>query len=73
MNTARPPFDPAVYGPDALIMKGVNGVNWHLADYAARGGYQALRKITSFATSSSVRSTPSLRTASRNRGYFGSQ
>jgi NADH-quinone oxidoreductase subunit F len=45
MNTARPPFDPAVYGPDALIMKGVDGLNWRLKDYEARGGYQALRKI----------------------------
>jgi len=45
MNTARVPFDPAVYGPDALIMKGVNGLNWRLKDYEARGGYGALRKI----------------------------
>ena len=45
MNSAHPPFDPAVYGPDALIMKGVNGVNWRLKDYEARGGYQALKKV----------------------------
>ena len=45
MNTAHPPFDPAVYGPDALIMKDVNGANWRLKDYEARGGFQALRKI----------------------------
>ena len=45
MNTAHPPFDPGVFGPDALIMKGVNGTNWRLKDYEARGGYQALRKI----------------------------
>jgi len=45
MNTARVPFDPAVYGPDALIMKGVNGLNWGLKDYEARGGYGALRRI----------------------------
>ena len=27
------------------IYAGLNGANWHLADYEARGGYQALRKI----------------------------
>jgi NADH-quinone oxidoreductase subunit F len=39
------PFDPAKYGPDALIMKGCNGANWGIKDYIARGGYSALRKI----------------------------
>ena len=33
------------YGPDAVIMKGLDGSNWRLADYEARGGYRALRKI----------------------------
>jgi NADH-quinone oxidoreductase subunit F len=45
VKSAFPPFDPAVYGPDALIMKGINGLNWRLADYLARGGYDALKKI----------------------------
>jgi NADH-quinone oxidoreductase subunit F len=45
VNTARVPFDPSVYGPDALIMKGVDGLNWRLGDYEARGGYGGLRKI----------------------------
>jgi NADH-quinone oxidoreductase subunit F len=45
VKSAFPPFDPGVYGPDAIIMKGVDGTNWRLADYEARGGYQALRKI----------------------------
>jgi NADH-quinone oxidoreductase subunit F len=27
------------------ILAGLNGSNWHLADYEARGGYAALRKI----------------------------
>jgi NADH-quinone oxidoreductase subunit F len=45
VKSARPPFDPAVYGPDALILKGIDGTNWRLGDYEARGGYQALRKI----------------------------
>ncbi len=45
MITAFPPFAADAYGPDAVIMKGVTGANWRLADYVARGGYQALRKI----------------------------
>jgi NADH-quinone oxidoreductase subunit F len=45
VKTSRPPFATDAYGPDALIMKGVDGLNWRLQDYQARGGYQALRKI----------------------------
>lgn len=33
------------YGPDAVIMKGLTGDNWHLADYEKRDGYAALEKI----------------------------
>src|SRR5690242_19960752 len=33
------------YGPDAILMAGLNGKNWRLADYQSRGGYEALRKI----------------------------
>ena len=33
------------YGPDAVLMAGLNGRNWRLADYVARGGYEALKKI----------------------------
>ena len=33
------------YGPDAILMRGLTGTNWRLADYVARGGYSALRKI----------------------------
>jgi NADH-quinone oxidoreductase subunit F len=33
------------YGPDAILMTGLDGSNWHLKDYEARGGYGALRKI----------------------------
>jgi len=36
---------PVNYGPDALIMKGIDGNNWRLKDYEARAGYQALKKI----------------------------
>ena len=45
MRSAFPPFDPAVYGPDAIILKDLDGTNWRLKDYEARGGYQALKKI----------------------------
>ena len=45
MKSAFPPFDPAVYGPDAIILKGIDGTNWRLKDYEARGGYQALKRI----------------------------
>jgi NADH-quinone oxidoreductase subunit F len=40
-----PPFPPDHYGPDALIMKDIDGLNWRLADYEKRGGYSALKKI----------------------------
>ncbi len=47
MKSSYPPFAPGLYGPDAIIMAGIDGTNWHLADYVARGGYEALRKILS--------------------------
>src|SRR4051812_32032012 len=39
------PFTADIYGPDAVIMKGITGANWKLDDYLARGGYAALKKI----------------------------
>jgi len=33
------------YGPDAILMRGLDGANWRLKDYQARDGYLALRKI----------------------------
>ena len=33
------------YGPDAIIIAGLDGRNWRLEDYEARGGYEALKKI----------------------------
>lgn len=38
---------PLDYGPDAILMKGLDGRNWRLADYERRGGYSALKKILS--------------------------
>jgi NADH-quinone oxidoreductase subunit F len=45
MLSSRAPFAPDVFGPDAVIMRGVTGDNWRLADYERRGGYAALRRI----------------------------
>ncbi len=33
------------YGPDAILMAGLDGANWRLQDYEKRDGYAALRKI----------------------------
>ena len=30
---------------DPLILAGLDGSNWHLADYVKRGGYEALKRI----------------------------
>jgi len=45
MGLPIPPFATDIFGPDAVILKGVNGLNWRLKDYEARGGYAALRKV----------------------------
>ena len=44
MNAPLPPFAAGIYGPDAVILKGLDGTNWRLRDYDARGGYQAIRR-----------------------------
>jgi NADH-quinone oxidoreductase subunit F len=33
------------YGPDAILMAGLDGANWRLADYERREGYAALKKL----------------------------
>ena len=45
MGLPVPPFADEIFGSDAILMKGLNGLNWRLKDYEGRGGYQALRKI----------------------------
>jgi NADH-quinone oxidoreductase subunit F len=45
MGLPVPPFATDLFGPEAIILKGLDGLNWRLKDYEARGGYQALRKI----------------------------
>jgi len=45
MGLPVPPFATDLYGPDAIILKGLTGLDWRLKDYEARGGYEALRKL----------------------------
>jgi NADH-quinone oxidoreductase subunit F len=71
VNSAHPPFDPAVYGPDALILKGINGANWRLKDYEARGGYQALKKILAEKIAPDVVIAEVKKSALRGRGGAG--
>src|SRR5512147_2771926 len=33
------------YGPDAILIGGLDGANLRLADYAKRGGYDALKQL----------------------------
>jgi NADH-quinone oxidoreductase subunit F len=43
--SSQVPFRPDVFGPDAIILKGLDGLNWRCEEYAKRGGYAALRKV----------------------------
>jgi len=45
MGLPLPPFSTDLFGPDAIIMRGLTGLNWRLKDYEALGGYQALKRI----------------------------
>ena len=45
MGLPVPPFATNVFGPEAIILKGLDGLNWGLKDYEARGGYRALKKL----------------------------
>ncbi|HEX9684566.1 MAG TPA: NADH-quinone oxidoreductase subunit NuoF [Burkholderiales bacterium] len=45
MGLPVPPFAANVFGPEAIILKGLDGLNWGLKDYEARGGYRALKKL----------------------------
>ena len=38
-------MSPLDYGPDAILMKDLDGRNWRIGDYESRGGYGALKKI----------------------------
>ena len=71
MNSAHPPFDPGIYGPDALLMKGITGQNWKLKDYQARGGYGALKKILAEKMAPDAVITEVKKSALRGRGGAG--
>ena len=59
------------YGPDAILMKGVDGRNWRLKDYEARGGYAALKKILQEKTAPDQIIAELKKSALRGRGGAG--
>src|SRR6266404_5092747 len=59
------------YGPDAIIMKGLDGENWRLDDYVERGGYSALKKLLAEKTSPETLIGEIKRSALRGRGGAG--
>ncbi len=71
MKTSNPPFARGLYGPDAIILKDIDGANWRLKDYEARGGYQALKKILSEKISPEAIIADLKKSALRGRGGAG--
>ncbi len=71
MNTAKIPFAPDTYGPDAVIMNGVTGTNWRLKDYEARGGYSVLKRLISEKVTADSIIADLKRSALRGRGGAG--
>lgn len=71
MITSTPPFPTNSYGPDAVIMKDIDGLNWNLGAYEKRGGYQALRKILSEGMSPEDVIAEVKKSALRGRGGAG--
>ncbi len=71
MKSSHPPFTTDAYGPDALILKGLDGLNWRLSDYLARGGYQALRRILTEKVPPAVVIDELKKSALRGRGGAG--
>jgi NADH-quinone oxidoreductase subunit F len=59
------------YGPDALILKGLDGANWRLADYVKRGGYSALKKLLAEKTPPANVVAEVKKSALRGRGGAG--
>ena len=57
------------YGPDAIIMKGLDGENWRLDDYVERGGYSALKKLLAEKTSPETLIGEIKRSALRGRAH----
>src|SRR2546430_16359411 len=59
------------YGPDAIILAGLDGENWRLADYVGRGGYSALKKILAEKTPPETVIAEVKKSALRGRGGAG--
>ena len=68
MNAPREFLD---YGPDAVLLAGLNGDNWRLADYVKRGGYEALRRILAGKTPPANVIAEVKKSALRGRGGAG--
>jgi len=45
MGLPVPPFATDLFGPEAIIMKGLDGLNWRLKDYEARGDTAAPHQV----------------------------
>ncbi len=59
------------YGPDAILMAGLDGANWRLADYERRGGYGALKKLLAEKVPPADVITEVKKSALRGRGGAG--
>jgi NADH-quinone oxidoreductase subunit F len=59
------------YGPDAILMAGLDGRNWRLKDYEAREGYAALRRILKQAVAPDALIAEVKKSALRGRGGAG--
>ena len=59
------------YGPDAIILAGLDGENWRLEDYVKRGGYSALKKILAEKTPPETVVAEVKKSALRGRGGAG--
>ena len=71
MGLPVPPFATDLFGPAAVIMKGLDGLNWRLRDYEARGGYAALKKILAGKTPPEQVIAEVKKSALRGRGGAG--
>ena len=68
MNAPREFLD---FGPDAVLMAGLDGSNWRLDDYVKRGGYEALKKILAEKTPPANVIAEVKKSALRGRGGAG--
>jgi NADH-quinone oxidoreductase subunit F len=59
------------YGPDAILMAGLDGRNWRLKDYEKRDGYAALRRILEDKMAPEAVTAEVKKSALRGRGGAG--